>query len=134
MTSREPSLSAGSVSFAVANHEAPAATSARQHAPDPCFTVVFRGDVRAIKDNPFLTDTPFGRPSAVGTGDAFEALAQAEVVTDALLEALHALLDNHVQLVYVQLVSCGDCGNWDVETEEAVIAARAAIAKAEGRS
>ena len=42
-----------------------------------------------------------------------------------LLEALNAMLDR-----YTDLVNCGDCGNWDPETEEPVIAARAAIAKA----
>lgn len=40
-----------------------------------------------------------------------------------LAEALEALLKNHVRLV-----SCGDCGNWDVETEQEVIASRAARA------
>lgn len=33
---------------------------------------------------------------------------------------------------YVSLVNGGDCGNWDPETEPEVIAARAALAKAEG--
>ena len=32
---------------------------------------------------------------------------------------------------YTSLVNCGDCGNWDPETEEPVIAARAAMAKTE---
>jgi hypothetical protein len=33
---------------------------------------------------------------------------------------------------YVVMINSGDCGNWDPETETEVIAARAAIAKAEG--
>lgn len=44
-----------------------------------------------------------------------------------LLAALKGLLENHLQLV-----NCGDCGSWDPETEAEVIAARAAIAAAEG--
>lgn len=46
---------------------------------------------------------------------------------DALVEALRGLLDR-----YTALVNCGDCGDWDPETEPEVIAARAALAKAEG--
>jgi len=37
-------------------------------------------------------------------------------------EALKDLLDR-----YVGLVECGDCGNWDVEKEAEVIAARLAL-------
>lgn len=46
---------------------------------------------------------------------------------DALVEALSELLANHVALV-----ECGDCGNWDVETEKEVIQARAALSLAKG--
>jgi len=42
-----------------------------------------------------------------------------------LLVALDSLLNR-----YVQLVNCGDCGNWDPEQEEDVKAARFAIGKA----
>lgn len=45
----------------------------------------------------------------------------------ALLVALQSLTER-----YTRLVNCGDCGNWDPETEPEVIAARAAIAKAGG--
>lgn len=57
-----------------------------------------------------------------------EGHANASLIAAApeLLSALTLLLDRHVELV-----SCGDCGNWDVEREEAVIAARAALSKAE---
>ena len=41
-----------------------------------------------------------------------------------LRTALARLLDR-----YVSLVNCGDCGNWNPETETEVIAARAALAK-----
>lgn len=44
-----------------------------------------------------------------------------------LRDALTALLDR-----YVSLVNCGDCGNWNPETEDQVIAARAALANARG--
>lgn len=43
-----------------------------------------------------------------------------------LLEASKAMLER-----YVALVNCGDCGNWNPETEKEVIALRAAIADAE---
>jgi hypothetical protein len=35
---------------------------------------------------------------------------------------------------YVQLINSGDAGRWDPETDDHVIAGRAAIAKAEGRA
>lgn len=43
-----------------------------------------------------------------------------------LREALEHLLARHVELI-----SSGDCGFWDAEKDEAVIQARAALAKAE---
>lgn len=45
--------------------------------------------------------------------------------TTELRKALEDLLANHVALV-----ASGDCGNWNVETEPAVIAARVALGKA----
>jgi hypothetical protein len=44
-----------------------------------------------------------------------------------LLDALKAMLK-----MYCELVNSGDCGDWSPEEDEEVIAARAAIAKAEG--
>ncbi len=41
----------------------------------------------------------------------------------ALRETLARLLER-----YTQLVNCGDCGNWNPEKEDEVIAARAALA------
>lgn len=57
-------------------------------------------------------------------------LENANLIASApdLLEALEGLLDR-----YTQLINCGDCGNWDPETEKDVIAARAAIHKARGK-
>ena len=46
-----------------------------------------------------------------------------------LLEALKLFVSE-----YVELVESGDAGFWDAESEEKVKKARAAIAKAEGRS
>lgn len=56
-----------------------------------------------------------------------EVFANGRVMAAApdLYESLAALLAS-----YTSLVNCGDCGNWDPETEPAVIAARAALAKA----
>lgn len=44
-----------------------------------------------------------------------------------VFSALEGLLNR-----YIELVASGDAGNWDAETEDVVIAARAAIAKATG--
>lgn len=43
----------------------------------------------------------------------------------ALVKALNGLLER-----YTGLVNCGDCGFWDPEKEENVIAARSALALA----
>lgn len=54
--------------------------------------------------------------------------ANAEFIVKAvnshvpLLKALELLLER-----YVELVACGDCGNWNPETDNEVIAARKAI-------
>lgn len=44
-----------------------------------------------------------------------------------MFEALSKMLEH-----YVSLVNCGDCGNWNPEEEPEVIAARSALAKAQG--
>jgi hypothetical protein len=54
------------------------------------------------------------------TGDACRIAAAPD-----LEAALSALLN-----MYVGMANSGDCGNWDPEEEQEVIAARAAIAKA----
>lgn len=55
--------------------------------------------------------------------------ATAHLFTAApdLLEALERLLES-----YTDLVNSGDCGFWNPEEEEIIIAARAAISKATG--
>lgn len=50
-------------------------------------------------------------------------LIEAAHSHDALVSALAGLLER-----YTSLVNCGDCGNWDPETEDEVKAARAALA------
>ena len=37
---------------------------------DEAFTMVFAGDIRKFKNNPFTTETPWGIPYAVSVGDA----------------------------------------------------------------
>ena len=52
-----------------------------------------------------------------------DIIAAAPETSDALVHLLRR---------YVELVESGDCGFWNPEEEEEVIAARAAIAKAKG--
>lgn len=86
------------------------------------FTCIFEGDVREFPTNPFHADTPFGSPISVGVGDAHAMLNEQADEIERMRSALEAMLNR-----YVGLVNCGDCGNWDPETEEEVIDARAAL-------
>jgi len=54
------------------------------------FTLVFSGDLRKFRGNPFHTDTPFGRPTASSIGDAIENENLAVEEGSRLLEALRA--------------------------------------------
>jgi hypothetical protein len=54
---------------------------------------------------------------------------RAEERVRVLEEALRVMLDR-----YVSLVNCGDCGNWDPETEPSVQQARTALARPRGGS
>jgi len=65
------------------------------------------------------------------TDDREEVLANAHIVIAGpdMLAALKTFVDE-----YVDMVASGDCGFWNAEEESKVIAARAAIAKAEGRA
>lgn len=45
---------------------------------DPFFTLVFRGDLRLLDRNVFLTDTPFGRAVAASVADALADVDKAE--------------------------------------------------------
>ncbi len=57
---------------------------------------------------------------------AFELIkAKPDAVNTELLEALEKFLD-----MYTRLVDSGDTGTWDMELEDEVIAARAAIKRA----
>ena len=52
---------------------------------DETFTLVFKGDIQSFKGNPYLTDTPFGRPIASGVGNA---LGQVRVYGENLAAAI----------------------------------------------
>ncbi len=73
------------------------------------------------------------------TGPKHSALAACASIAadvDADIARLTSSLRGLLEL-YTDLVNCGDCGNWDPEREDQVIAARAAladIAKATGCS
>ena len=66
--------------------------------------------------------------AAWNTRTAAEAASKAEIAE--LVAELFAMTEH-----YVQLAGCGDCGFWNPEEEERVIAARALLAKhqTEGR-
>ena len=46
------------------------------------FTLVFEGDIRAFKRNPFKTETPFGVPSAVSASDALAEIEECAAIKD----------------------------------------------------
>ncbi len=48
-----------------------------------CYTVVFNGRPRDLPGNPFKIESPFGRPIAMGYGNAFDA---KDEVSDVLSE------------------------------------------------
>lgn len=52
------------------------------------FTLVFEGDLRAIKGNPLCVETPFGEAIAACCGDAFAKQIETEDVAEALALAL----------------------------------------------
>lgn len=85
-------------------------------------------DVREARDWDGMTGAPT-------VEDARELIARQErevimfAASPDLYEALKGLLDH-----YAMLVESGDAGNWDAEREPQVIAARTALAKAEGQS
>lgn len=45
------------------------------------FTILFEGDIKDIKGNPFKVETPFGRPKQIATEDV---MAYAERLEEAL--------------------------------------------------
>lgn len=59
-------------------------------------------------------------------GPDLEKIGQLERDRADLLACLRAMLD-----CYISLVNSGDCGNWDVESEEEVKRARALLARLE---
>jgi hypothetical protein len=78
---------------------------------------------------------PYGGLEVAHTGlvgrnkEPDQAVADARLIAAApdLLASLEAVTKH-----YVDLINCGDCGNWNPEDEDPIKAARTAIAKAKG--
>lgn len=85
--------------------------------------------IEARIDGGMIQEVAACGPTHEDNGYGAQQNANANLIAAApeLLEALQGLLKNHVDLI-----SSGDCGNWDVEQEPEVIAARLAIKKAFG--
>ena len=92
-----------------------------KHIPGPWVTS--EHDARRVLSS---RGTPLARTEGHGI-EANEANARLIASAPALLEALEAMTET-----YTRLVNSGDAGNWDPETEDSVIKARAAIAAAKG--
>jgi hypothetical protein len=89
--------------------------------------------------NSVVADVPVPGINGSDATDYYNGHLVAESVAPqnvALIAAAPDLLTGLERLLehYVDLVRCGDCGNWNPEEEAPVKAARAAIAKAEGRA
>lgn len=65
--------------------------------------------------------------NTVSVGEDYPNIGNARLIAAApdLLAALNGLLNEHVALV-----GSGDCGSWDYEKDDCIVAARAAIKKA----
>ena len=74
---------------------------------DEYFTLVFKGDIGKFKQNPMVTDTPFGRPVAAGRGDAFEE-------ADRLRSMIHSS-DCAIHNAPALAAGPGDCGAVNAE-------------------
>jgi len=96
--------------------------SEMKHTEGPWVQFVLDGECRAIM--------PAGRDGDICGFDLAPSEANAALMTAApeIIEALRAMTQR-----YVDLVNSGDAGFWDPEEDAEVIAARAAIAKAQGR-
>jgi hypothetical protein len=61
------------------------------------FTIVFEGNIQDMEENPMKVVSPFGKPIASGTGNAFdkiEHLIDVEEAAEVLLQAIRKNLDN----------------------------------------
>lgn len=65
-----------------------------------------------------------GHPQLAVSGDDQSLIAAAPELLKALI---------NLKKLHVDLVECGDCGNWDVHSEPEIIAAKDAIDKAHGQ-
>lgn len=110
-----------------------------KHTPGPWVTIPHRGSAVHDRVTSWLlhvkedidglsADDTWGEIYGSAHDDDAEMEATARLIASApdLLEALKGMTEH-----YAALVNSGDCGSWDPETEAEVIAARAAIAKAE---
>lgn len=96
------------------------------HTPGPWYVNGDTFDVERM-DGTFIGSKRIVARCATGEG-AMENACLISAAPD-LLDALKTFVAE-----YVELVESGDAGNWNPETEAKVIAARAAIAKAEGKA
>jgi hypothetical protein len=102
-----------------------------QHTPGP-FSVAqdFDGGI-AVADVVRLPSREHAEANARLIAAAPETAAerdQLRALNADLLAALRGITSRHVEMV-----NSGDCGHWNPEAEPHVIAARAAIARAEGK-
>lgn len=80
---------------------------------------------------------PSPNTETVGTAEAFEAaLSSLEARVERVVEVRSALVAALLTVTarLVSLIDSGDCGFWDSNGEEAVIAARAALSLANGEA
>ena len=71
---------------------------------------------------------PIGKDKTI-VGKQWPENARLIAAAPELLEALEVMTER-----YADLVNCGDCGHWNPEQEAEVMQARAAIAKAKGKT
>lgn len=90
-------------------------------------TVVEVWSNKSWQPSPREEQDPEVRDSGHFENDVDYADARLIAAAPDLLAALNQLLTR-----YTELVNCGDCGNWNPETELEVKDARAAIRKAQG--
>jgi hypothetical protein len=90
----------------------------------PAYTVdeIRTHDSEYINPLPKRTSFHVNSFAVQGRRDMLHHFATLTEQNERLREAFRFLLDR-----YTQLVNCGDCGDWDPETERPVIAAREAL-------
>ena len=84
-------------------------------------------EIYPIDENPDGFSEPSEIASVNDVYDEYPANAHLIAASPALESALEGLLTR-----YLELVDCGDCGNWEPRNEPEVIASFAALASARG--